>query len=175
MVEVETWECAECGKALGVALRPCWGCGGKVQNIVTIPGRSPADPDYYTQGRRVAVTWPEHDPSPVVTTVDPRPEGAPTDPSAVLKLVRAAQAAGWATRTGYSRGPLRTRSPGRYKDVEIIGVWASEKDGLRWYAMHERTIGAATGWKWGAITTWTATERTSNLKITALMERLFRA
>jgi hypothetical protein len=134
------------------------------------------DADYYTVGRVPPPAWPDSDPPPVVLNTDPRPEGAPVDPSAVLKLVRAAQAAGWATRTGYSRGLLRTRSPGRYKDVEIIGVWSNANvDGLRWYAMHERTIGAATGWKWGAITVWSVAERTSNLKITELYERLFRA
>jgi DUF1365 family protein len=112
----------------------------------------------------------------VVVNTSQRPEGAPVDPSAVLKLQRAAQAAGWATRTGYSRGLLRTRSVGIYKDVEIIGVWAAEKDGVRWYAMHERTVGAATGWKWGAITLWTRGQPlVSGLKITQLMERLFGA
>lgn len=137
----------------------------------------PTDPGYWQhRPGKVAVEWPEIDPAPVVVNTQPRPEGAPVDPSAVLKLQRAAEAAGWATRTGYSRGPLRTRSVGVYKDVEIIGVWAGELDETRWYAMYERTVGAATGWKWGAITLWTRGQpMISNLKITQLTERLFRA
>lgn len=137
----------------------------------------PADPGYWTATRRAPMaTWPEHDPAPAVTNTSPRPEGAPGDPSAVLKLVRAAQAAGWPTRTGYSRGLLRTRSVGVYKDVEIIGVWAGLAHGWRWYAMHERTVGAKTGWKWGAITAWQVGKpMRSGMTITELYELLFRA
>lgn len=136
----------------------------------------PSDPGYYRAGRKVAATWPPVDPAPAVINRDPRPEGAPVDPPAVLKLQRAAQAAGWTTRAGYSRGLLRTRSVGVYKDVEIIGVWAAEHDETRWYAMHERTIGAKTGWTWGAITLWRRGKpMESGLKITELYERLFRA
>lgn len=136
----------------------------------------PGDADYYTAGRKVPVTWPDADPPPVVVNTDPRPEGAPVDPSAVLKLQRAAQAAGWPVRTGYSRGLLRTRSIGVYKDVEIIGVWAGEHQETRWYALYERTIGAKTGWKWSAITMWTRGKpMETGLTITELTERLFRA
>lgn len=136
----------------------------------------PGDPGYYTAGRKAAAAWPETDPAPVVVNTAERPKGAPMDPSAVLKLQRAAQAAGWGTRTGYSRGLLRTRSVGVFKDVEIIGVWASEHQETRWYAMYERTIGAKTGWKWGAITLWRRGQpMETGLTITDLYERLFRA
>lgn len=175
MPEVETWTCDGCGSALGRVLRACWKCGGAARRVVLVPDRNPADVEYYRAGRKVAPSWPLNDPPPVVVNMAPRPEGAPQYPSAVLKLQRAAQAAGWAIRTGYSRGPLRTRSPGVYKDVEIIGIWAAPLDGWRWYAMHERTIGARTGWKWGAITLWSVTERRSGLTITQLTERLFQA
>lgn len=137
----------------------------------------PADPGYWLhRPGKVVIDWPEHDPAPVVRNTDPRPEGAPEDPRAVKSLQRAAQAAGWPIRVGYSRGLLRTRSVGVYKDVEIIGVWAAEKGGTRWYAMYERTVGAKTGWKWGAIALWCRGEpMVTGLAITQLMERLFRA
>lgn len=137
----------------------------------------PADPGYWLhRPGKVVVEWPEMDPLPVAVNTSPRPVGAPEDPTAVKRLQRAAEAAGWPIRIGYSRGLLRTRSVGVYKDVEIIGVWAGEHDGTRWYAMYERTVGAATGWKWGAITLWhRGRPLEGNLKITQLMERLFRA
>lgn len=144
---------------------------------IEVDDRRPADPGYWLhRPGKVALDWPATDPAPVVVNTDPRPEGAPVDPPAVLKLQRAAQAAGWPIRTGYSRGLLRTRSVGVYKDVEIIGVWAGEHDGTRWYAMYERTIGAKTGWKWGAITLWKRGQpMVSGLTITQLTERLFKA
>lgn len=137
----------------------------------------PADPGYWSATRRKLVAeWPAADPAPVTVNTAPRPEGAPEDPRAVKSLQRAAEAAGWPIRVGYSRGLLRTRSIGVYKDVEIIGVWAGEHDQTRWYALYERTIGAKTGWKWGAITLWQRGKPLeSGLTITQLMERLFRA
>ena len=102
--------------------------------------------------------WPEHDPAPEVTTLDPRPADAPDEPRAVRLLVAEATAAGWQARVGYSRGPIRAVKVGTYKTVECFGVWASEhpETGWRFCAMHERTIGAATGWKWARVTMWHA-------------------
>lgn len=144
---------------------------------IEVDDRHPADPGYWLhRPGKVVVDWPDSDPPPVVVNTASRPEGAPQDPPAVLKLQRAAQAAGWPIRTGYSRGLLRTRSVGVYKDVEIIGVWAGWAHGWRFYAMYERTVGAATGWKWGAVTAWQVGKpMCSGMKITELYERLFRA
>lgn len=130
----------------------------------------PDDPGYWLhRPGKVVVDWTAEDPPPTVTTRDARPEGAPEDPAAVKKLQRAAEGAGWPIRTGYSRGLLRTRSVGVYKDVEIIGVWAGLAHGWRWYAMYERTIGAKTGWKWSAITAWqVGRPMRSNLSVTEL-------
>lgn len=116
------------------------------------------DPAYWQAitARPDPPAWPDIDPVPVVTNRDARPAGAPADPRAVAGLLRAGRAGGWAVMSGYSRGPMRAQKTGTYKDVEVIGVWAGvhPETGWRWYAMHERTTGAATGWKWARITIW---------------------
>lgn len=111
---------------------------------------------YWSQAKPEAPTWPEHDPLPEVHSTDPRPESAPADPRPVLAIVKAATAAGWLVRVGYSRGPARAVKVGTYKMVETFGVWSAPHPdtGWRFYGMYERTVGAATGWKWDRIGIW---------------------
>lgn len=112
--------------------------------------------EYYQDRRPVAPSWPEDDPVPEVLDTDPRPDGAPGEPRSVLDIVKRATAAGWLVRVGYSRGPVRAVKVGTYKMVETFGLWSSEHPDTHWrfYAMHARTIGAATGWKWERIGIW---------------------
>lgn len=116
--------------------------------------------------------WPAVDPPPVVLNTDHRPADAPADPSAVARVARQARAAGWEIRTGYSRGPMRAVAVGTFKDVQVFGIWAGVHPvtGWRFYAMYERTVGAATGWKWARITVWRGAERRSGLSVTELGE-----
>jgi hypothetical protein len=110
-------------------------------------------PDYWRQGRRVeAPAWPAQDPPPEVTTRDLQPEGAPKYPSAVVKLQRAAERAGWPVASGYSRGPERAVRVGEYKLMETFGVYvpAHPATGWRFGAVYGRTVGT-TGWKWRSI------------------------
>ena len=81
------------------------------------------------------------DPWPATPPLSSR--GIPEYPRALKTLVRAAQAAGCPIRVHYSRVMLPTRSIGVFKEVECFGVWAAT-----WWAMYERTVGAASGWKW---------------------------
>jgi len=106
-------------------------------------------PEYYRSGKRTAPEWPDADPPPEVTTRDPRPEGVPEAPSAVIKLQRAAEAAGWAVLVGYSRGPERAVRVGTYKITEAYGVHAAVHpvNGWRFVAVHSHTVGSGS-WKW---------------------------
>lgn len=114
------------------------------------------DPAYWRQSKPELPTWPERDPIPEVLSTDPRPADAPAEPGPVLDLVQRATAGGWLVRVGFSRGPARAVKVGAYKMVETFGVWAAPHPdtGWRFCAMHERSIGAATGWKWDRTGIW---------------------
>lgn len=151
--------CIECGRmyhGASVAQRPAPGETRRNGLALGQPGKGM--PGHLDPTRLSFVAepsgWPASDPAPEVTSRDPRPEGAPVDPIAVKRLQRAAEAAGWPVRVGYSRAQVRTRSVGVYKTVETIGVWAGAHDGIRWCAMYQRTVGARTGWKWADIVIW---------------------
>ena len=94
--------------------------------------------------------WLETDPPPEVTTRDPRPDGVPTPPLAVIKLQRAAERAGWPVLIGYSRGPERAVRVGEYKITEAYGVHADRhpSTGWRFVAVYSRTVGGRSGWSW---------------------------
>lgn len=114
-------------------------------------------PGYWAAMRKAEPpTWPERDPIPEVLDTDPRPVDAPAEPRAVLDLVKRATAAGWLVRVGFSRGPARAVTVNTYKLVETFGVWAAAHPdtGWRFCAMYERSIGAATGWKWDRTGIW---------------------
>lgn len=135
----------------------------------------PTDPGYWLhRPGKVVVEWPDTDPAPMVVNTAPRPEGAPEDPRAVKSLQRAAERAGWAIKVGYSRGMLRTRSVGVYKDVEVIGVWSDSAHGWRFYAMYERTLrpdpDGPAPWKWTSITRWSPAGNVQNMTITNLID-----
>lgn len=97
--------------------------------------------------------WPATDPPPEVTTRDPVPEGAPQCPSAVIKLQKAAQRAGWRFLAGYSRGPERAVRIGEYKLTECWGLFvpAHPETGWRFAAVYSRTAGSTTPWAWRSI------------------------
>lgn len=105
--------------------------------------------EYYRDRRPAERSWPEQDPPPEVTTRDPRPEGAPGIPSAVIKLQRAAQGAGWAVSAGYSRGPERAVRIGEYKITECWGLYSDRhpETGWRFQALYSRTVDTKP-WAW---------------------------
>jgi hypothetical protein len=108
-------------------------------------------PAYYRR-KPAASGWSEVEPPPEVTTRDARPPDAPSVPSAVLKLQRAAEGAGWTILTGYSRGPERAVRVGTYKLTEAYGVYADRHPGSGWRfaALYARTVGAKS-WAWRSI------------------------
>lgn len=134
------------------------------------------DPAYWTYARPEPPSWPERDPIPEVLSTDPRPADAPAEPKSVVDLVKRATDGGWLVRVGYSRGPARAVKVGVYKMVETFGVWAAPHpdSGWRFCAMHERSIGAATGWTWDRIGIWKPTEhvRFVDASVTDLKEFL---
>lgn len=84
--------------------------------------------------------WPEHDPAPEVTSLDPRPADAPTDPLAVRKTAARLEAAGWEVRIGYARSWKRQPKTGTYRPIETFSVQAGpgHPSGWRVMAVYER-------------------------------------
>jgi hypothetical protein len=87
--------------------------------------------------------WPAEDPLPTVLSTGPQPEGVPEVPRAVLGLQRAAEAAGWAIRVGYSEGQRRGVSVGTYKPVRAYGIHSDAAHGWRFNAVYDLE---AKGW-----------------------------
>lgn len=108
---------------------------------------------YYRQGRPPPPAWPAVDPPPDVLSTDERPVDAPQVPSAVLKLQRAAQAAGWVALVGYSRSPERAVKVGTYKITEAYGMWTNLANGARIHAVYARTVGNK-AWAWRSTAIW---------------------
>lgn len=119
--------------------------------------------------------WPERDPEPEVTNLDPRPVDAPAIPKSVADIAKLGKAAGWEVRVGYSRALLRGVSNSTYRRVEVFGAWfgTGHVSGWRAAAMYQRftdateihnydgekiTPDASTRkgepgiWKWSAVT-----------------------
>lgn len=115
--------------------------------------------------------WPDRDPVPEVTNLDPRPADAPADPRAVVALAALGTAHGWTTRVGYSRSHKRAQRIGEYVPVETFGVWADvhPDTGFRWCAMYERRRGSGT-WAWARVMVWNGERSHSDLSVTDLKE-----
>jgi hypothetical protein len=84
--------------------------------------------------------WPEHDPAPEVTSLDPRPLDAPSEPLAVRKTAAILKAAGWEVRIGYARSWKRQPKTGTYRPIETFSVQAGpgHPSGWRVMAVYER-------------------------------------
>lgn len=84
----------------------------------------PMSPEYWAIARGTKRDpWPEHDPKPGVTTLDPKPADAPSNPLAVVKLTMHAEENGWETRVGYSRATPRAVKLSTYRETEAFTVW----------------------------------------------------
>ncbi len=116
-------------------------------------------PAYYRTVKTAERAWPEREPAPDVTNRD----GvlAPfAYPRAVVDLERAARAAGWEIRTGYSRGQVRSVKIGTYRHLDVIGVHGMHPEsGWRFVANYARkTTGGS--WEWLTISVWKLGVRT---------------
>jgi hypothetical protein len=129
-------------------------------STIVRPVPAPFDPAFAYGNRPGPRMWPENDPGPEVTNLDPFPSDF-TVPAAVKQLVGKAEAAGWEVRLGYSLGPRRAVKIGTYDRVETLGVWAGPHpdSGWRFSAMYERKPDGAPSaqkWKWGKTSIWRA-------------------
>ncbi len=115
----------------------------------------PSDPDYYSAGRTVALDWPEMDPAPLVTSLDPVPADAPECRKPFLDLQRFAERHGWEVRAGYSLGQTRAVRKGTYKTQHTWGLWGRGY-GWRWCAMYAWSPDLKAGWAWDGTAIWRA-------------------
>ena len=89
-------------------------------------------------------------PPPLVTTLDPVPDGI-TFPSGVGALEKRAKLAGWEHRTGYAYGFKPGRTKGTWAPIETVGVWLQQTDRpsvvFTWERSPESKAAAGPAWK----------------------------
>jgi hypothetical protein len=109
---------------------------------------TPIDPQYYARREPPRDPWPENDPEPEVTTLDPVPDGV-EPPSSVLGIVKAGKASGYEIRIGYSRARLRGQTLDTFRTVEAWSLWFDPGLGaVRPFGSYERFEDKTRVWMW---------------------------
>lgn len=94
-------------------------------------------------------------PPPEITSAQTYQAGWDQWPPGARGIIASAERAGWAVRTGFSRGSVPGRAQDTYKTGDLVGVWV-DGYGRRGVAWWKRDPEGANAWTVDATAIWAA-------------------